>query len=55
MTMLIAAFPFADVATLLGVLTPLIVVPLGIITFYLRALREQQKPISLFFLFFLFP
>ena len=30
------------VATLLGVITPLIAVPLTIITFYLRSLREHQ-------------
>ncbi len=29
-------------ATLLGVLTPLVAVPLTVITFYLRSLREHQ-------------
>ncbi len=32
-----------DVSSLLALLTPIVIVPLGVITFYLRALREQQS------------
>jgi hypothetical protein len=34
---------WSGIAALLGVLTPLIGVPLAVITFYLKGLREQQS------------
>ena len=39
---IMAETSFESFGTLLGVLTPLLVVPLTVITFYLRSLREQQ-------------
>ena len=40
---LVAAVSWSEASVALGVLTPLIIVPLGVITFYLRGLREQQR------------
>ena len=40
---LVAAVSWSEAWVALGVLTPLIIVPLGVITFYLRGLREQQR------------
>jgi len=38
----LAAMTWDEVASLLAFATPIIAVPLGVITFYLRSLREQQ-------------
>ncbi len=42
MVWMIAEVSFEAVGTLLGVMTPLVVVPLTVVTFYLRSSREQQ-------------
>lgn len=39
------ASSWSDASMALGILTPLVVVPLGVITFYLRGLREQQNAV----------
>ncbi|MEE9296609.1 MAG: hypothetical protein V3W34_16820, partial [Phycisphaerae bacterium] len=44
-TTMALAFSPLDTPALLAILTPILIVPLGVITFCLRALRDQQSSI----------